>query len=197
MEETKNESGKEDLDDLVDKEEKIDHLSLLKAQRGGHAFPSHLSYGTSEKSKFTTFLLLVVILIILGAGGVFAWRLFLPATPKQANPSLLASPAPAATQAPVKTLNRGEWTFEVLNGSQVTGEAKKVATQLTKMGYTVVKTGNADKSTYTKDELFIRAEKGDEADLVLADLKSDFKIASISGVLKEGTASARLIIGGK
>jgi hypothetical protein len=58
-----------------------------------------------------------------------------------------------------------------------------------------VKTGNADKANYTQSQLFIRAEKGSEADLVLADLKDQFNIASISGVLKEGTASARLIIG--
>lgn len=164
-------------------------------KENGPAFSSQVSYSNQKGSSFKTLVLFLILLIILGVGGFYGWRYFNRniAKPAQVNPAPLVSPTPA----PTRSLNRAEWSFEVLNGSGVTGAAKVAADNLTGLGYVVVKTGNADKSNYTKNELFVREGKSADSNLILADLKTDFSIASVSGELTEGTASARLIIGSK
>lgn len=162
-------------------------------KESGPVLPAQMFSVSQKGASFKTSVLLFILLVILGAGGFYGWRYFNRniAKPVQVNPVPLVTPTPS----PTRSLNRADWSFEVLNGSGITGEAKKVAETLTKLGYTVVKTGNADKSNYTENELFVRADKSQDADLVLSDLKADFNIASISGTLTDGTASARLIIG--
>lgn len=100
---------------------------------------------------------------------------------------------PAPTPKPA--LVRSEWSFEVLNGSGVSGEAKKLAEELRKLGYEVLKTANADKDTYTQNQIFVRAGLKEKIDPVIADLKDIIKIASVAGELTDSSASARIIIG--
>ncbi|MBI2020479.1 LytR C-terminal domain-containing protein [Candidatus Daviesbacteria bacterium] len=92
-------------------------------------------------------------------------------------------------------LDRSEWSFEVLNGTTVKGAAKKLADQLIELGYQVIKTANADASDYTETQLFISKDYKERGDLLLEDLEKEINIASISGELKDSTASARIIIG--
>jgi hypothetical protein len=99
------------------------------------------------------------------------------------------------TVAPKQVLVRSEWSFEVLNGSGVAGAAKKVADQLIALGYQVVETGNADKQTYKGNGLFVSQEMEGKLDLMVADLKDTIEIATVAGVLKDSTASARIIVG--
>ncbi|MDP3948289.1 MAG: LytR C-terminal domain-containing protein [bacterium] len=147
-------------------------------------------------------LLIIGLLAILLIGGFFLNQKFriLPGSgSSQPEPSPLPSPSPSPSPEPI--LNRSEWSFEVLNGSGVTGQAKKIADQIKALGYPVVKTGNADKSNYAdsqilaKEELLDGGASGTKIDLVIADLKDIIKIASVAGELTEGTASARIIIG--
>lgn len=112
-------------------------------------------------------------------------------------------PAPAATaeseSAPAPSvrpvLDRLKWSLEILNGSGVTGAARKTADKVQSLGYPVVRTGNADRQTYDKTELWVKKELADQAELVIADLKDAVKIASAAGELRDSTASARIIIG--
>lgn len=99
------------------------------------------------------------------------------------------------TVAPKQVLLRSEWSFEVLNGSGVAGAAKKVADQLTSLGYKVVETGNADKQTYKGNGLFVSSEMEGKLDLMMADLKNTIEIATVAGTLRDSTASARIIVG--
>lgn len=105
-------------------------------------------------------------------------------------PALIPSPSP---EQPV--LQRSDWSFEVLNGSGVTGEAKKVADKLQALGYQIVKTGNADKNSYSKTQISVQKDLLEKIDLVVADIKDVIKVASVAGELKDSTASARIIIG--
>jgi hypothetical protein len=110
--------------------------------------------------------------------------------PKEAK----VEPSPAAVTVK-QTLIKSEWSFEVLNGSGVAGAAKNVADQLTSLGYRVVETGNADKQTYKGNGLFVSKNMRGKADLVVADLKGTLEIATIAGILRNSTASARIIVG--
>lgn len=102
----------------------------------------------------------------------------------------VVSPTPAA---PV--LVRSEWTFEVLNGSGTAGVAKKAADKLETLGYKVVSIDNADRQTYKGNGLFVSQEMQSKVDLLVADLKNTLTIATVAGVLKDSTVSARVIIG--
>lgn len=148
-----------------------------------------------EKSKKPLILTLILIGILLVTGFIF----------KSQIKNLVvgeASPTPAPTLTPVSSpastpnqLVRSDWSLEVLNGSGVSGLAKKVAEQLSDLGYPVVKTGNADKQTYKSTEILVRSDLKDKVELVIADLKDVVKIASVAGELEEGTSSARIILG--
>jgi hypothetical protein len=137
----------------------------------------------------------VLILIILGVGGF----IFLFINNSSDRESAVAPAAQESTQAsPSATLPvlvRSEWSFEVLNGSGIPGTSKKVADELTTLGYEVIQTGNADKQTYRGNELFVSPEMKNETDLLIADLKNTIEIATVAGVLRDSTASARIIVG--
>lgn len=146
-----------------------------------------------KKSKKTLYFLIVLILILAVLGFLFKSRIktLVTGSPKP-------TPTPTVTSTPTPTPNpliRSEWSFEVLNGTTTAGQAKKLADKLTALGYPVVKTGNADKDTYTQTEILVKKDLLDKIDLVVADLRDTVKIASMAGELKEGTASARIIIG--
>lgn len=145
--------------------------------------------------KLTVAIFLILVATITGAGFSFRHRI---------NQLLKGNPSPQPTQTPAPTsepkptpppLVRSDWSFEILNGSGVSGQAKKLADKIKNLGYPVVKSANADKQTYDKTEIFVKKELQDKINALIVDLKDIIKIASIEGELKEGTASARIIIG--
>ena len=150
----------------------------------------------NKKSNKTTLMLAIILLVILLTLGFFFRSkikgLFGGApssTPSlETNETFSPSPSPAP-------LVRSDWSLEVLNGSGVSGLARGVAAEFLKLGYSVVKTGNADKQTYDKTEILVRKDFMGKVDLIVADLRDVIKIASVAGELSEGTASARIIIG--
>lgn len=92
-------------------------------------------------------------------------------------------------------LVRSEITFEVLNGSGVSGAAAKATDKLKSLGYTVIKVGNADTSNYKNTSLYISKDITKLSALILEDIHLEYKNATFSGDLKSSTASARLILG--
>lgn len=92
---------------------------------------------------------------------------------------------------------KSDWTFEVLNGSGTSGAAKKMADQLIGLGYTVIKTGNADQNNYPITMLYVAQNMTEKQDLLLEDLKITLNIATIAGTFTDSTSSARIIVGRK
>lgn len=152
---------------------------------------------SKKSSKKTLILISALVLIFLVGAGVF-FRSQINVFLKGAEEKLQPTPTPEPTVVPTPTVEphiRSDWSLEVLNGSGVSGLAKKVAEKLIELGYPVVKTGNADNQSYEATQILVKTELLEKVDLVVADLKDAVKIASMAGELKEGTASARIIIG--
>ncbi len=146
-----------------------------------------------NQSKFI--ILALVLLTFVVAGVIFRQQikgLISGSVKVQSTPSPIPTSEPSPIPSP---LVKSDWSFEILNGSGVTGEAKKIADQIKELGYIVVKTGNADKNNYSKTEIFVKKDILDKIDLVIADLKDVIKVASYGGELNDSTASARIIIG--
>lgn len=148
-----------------------------------------------KKSKKTLFLIITLLIVFIGVAVIFRTDIKnLVVGEGTSTPTPIASPTPSPTPTP-NPLIRSDWSLEVLNGSGVSGLAKSVAEELRDLGYPVVKTGNADKQTYETTEILVRSDLEDKVGLVIADLKDTIKIATVAGELKEGTASARIILG--
>lgn len=151
------------------------------------------NFVTERKKSKKTLYLVILGIIILTVVGVFTVKTFMKAGTVE--PSASPSSTPVTVETPKPMLNKSEISFEVLNGTGVSGLAKKIADQLKDLGYQIVKTGNADKSTYEKTQISVKSDLKDKVDLIIADLKDVIKIASIGGELKDSTASARIILG--
>lgn len=199
---TRTESG-EDLEEESSKEEEnpsthedIKRSDILRRDLNQFVRDNQPGYNLNPQNrgsskKLITLILFILAIVVIGAGIYFMAGL---GGSKKAAPT----PTPSATAEPTptpKALNRSDWSMEVLNGSGVTGAAKKIADQLKALGYPVVKVGNADKDDYTSNQFFVKKGLEDSVNLVILDIKDIIKIASISGELKDSTASARIIIG--
>lgn len=151
--------------------------------------------GSSGTNFFVVGSIIMGILVLIG--GVFLFLNLKSFVPSEKE-TITATPAPTAKkEEPTPALVRSDWTFEVLNGSGVSGAAKKAADLLEEKGYTVIETGNADKSTYETTQLFVAESLRDKASLLLDDLKGDLQVTTISGTLKESNSkvTAQIIIG--
>ena len=143
--------------------------------------------------KFIIWLIILAILALII--GFFATSTFKGSSEKKVAES---SPVPVTTPTPTPELPqlvRSEISFEVLNGSGITGQAKKIADAIEELGYKVVKTGNADKQSYEESQIFVSEDLKEKIDLIVADLKDVIRIATVSGELKDSTPSAKIIIG--
>jgi len=154
----------------------------------------------SRKGKSGKKILVIsIVLVLLLIGGYFINKKFSISSQVRdvVQPTPIATPASLPTPTPVSkpVLNRSDWSLEILNGTDVTGAARQIANEARDLNYLVVKIGNADKNNYLVSQILVRKELEDQIELVIADLRDVIKIASIAGELKEGTASARIIIG--
>lgn len=158
--------------------------------------PSDLS-DLSEASNEGKKRLFIIGAVTFGVVALIVVGLFLTQRKNVTGPTPTPEPTstPAPTVTPKPSFDRSEWSLEVLNGTGVTGAAKKLADKLVELGYKIVKTGNADRSDYEASQLFVAKDMKDKQDLLLEDLKKEISIASVSGELKDSTASARIIVG--
>ena len=156
---------------------KSNFLDIVKAKE-----PLLQEPGQKGAPKITLILLVIMILII--AGGLFLARSYLnkirlKVTPSSSNsinlPIVSASPTPtasaSATPAATEEVAASDLRVQILNGSGVTGQASKVSAILKTLGYQDIKTGNGStKSTDTLLEVgaSVSAQQKDELKTTLA-----------------------------
>ncbi len=138
---------------------------------------------------------IIACLILISTGIVFFMYARQGAERKDVVSSVEKAQIKEIVKPTMPELNRAEISFEVLNGSGIAGEGKKAAGKITSLGYVVEETGNADNYDYKESELWVKKDFEDKADLILADLKKEFKNISFSGELKDTTAACRFILG--
>lgn len=134
----------------------------------------------------------LTLMIFLISGLVFVFYLKNSIT-KKVSPIQLTVETASPPSAPV--FDKSEWFLEVLNGSGISGAAKKSAEKLAGAGFKVIKIGNADKSNYPQTEVFIAKNHLDQTALLMKELDQVLNEATFSGELKDSTASAKIIIG--
>jgi hypothetical protein len=149
---------------------------------------------TKKSSKTNNFVIVGIVagMVILVAG---ATVLLLSLRSRSQEEAILEESLIEATPTPAPgiTLERKNITFEVLNASSTSGLAKKGAEKLEALGYKIGKTGNYS-GEVEENELYLSKDLMEKKDLILEDLKADFKISTVSGELKSATSSGRLIL---
>ena len=150
-----------------------------------------------EKSNKKLFIIGIIITIaVIVTTAIFGFYFLKQDAKEESVKEEKAETTPTPTSKPKTSLDRSEWSLEVLNGTATPGLAKELADKLEKLGYTIVESGNADKSSYEISEIYVSDDKtSEEIELLLVDIKKEIDISSSSGDLSEGTASARIIIG--
>lgn len=186
----------DDEDEEQSADEEISKSEVLRRDLNKFVRDNQPSYNLTPQSKkpsgkLITLILFILAVLVIGGGIYFVAGV---GSSKREQQEEAATPTQTPTPTPQR-VNRSEWSFEVLNGSGVTGAAKKLADQLKELGYQVSKVGNADRDDYETSQLYVSEDFADKVDAVVVDIKDIIKIASIAGELKNSTASARIIIG--
>lgn len=172
-------------------------------------------FHTARRKSNRKGLLIVASLILLLTLGSFASRFLGKATPETAvvpsptpvveTPTPVASasptikisvmPSPTIKLSPTKAADpKSAIKVEILNGSGKAGVALQTAKTVESFGYTVTRTGNADKFTYTG--LTILTKNATTLNLLKKDLSKDYTISSAAASLSSSaTVDARIIIG--
>ncbi len=187
------------MDPVKSEEQPIEEESPDVIGRIGSDNPNlkaNMTFAPEKKSNKKWFFVVILLVVVLAVGYFFRHQIknLVPGGVTSKPSSFPVTQLPSSTPTP-NPLIKSQWSFEVLNDSGATGLAKTIAAKVEALGYQVVKTGNADKSNYAQSEILVTKDLLEKVDLVIADLKDAIKIASVAGELKEGTASARIIIG--
>ena len=176
--------------------------------------------GSSAKRYITVVVIIVVIVLILL--GVFKFasnsgskKIEITPTPTQEvlptdTPTPEVSETPSPTQKPTATpkpsvnpidkssgLDRSKLSIHVLNGTSITGAAKKASDFLEGLGYNVVQIGNADNSDYAQTEIQIATAQNKYLDLLKKDLSVNYTIGNTSSDLSASESANVVVIVGK
>jgi flagellar basal body-associated protein FliL len=120
-------------------------------------------------------------------------------TPEPTERTGTPTPTKAASSNPVDSasgLDRSDLSIHVLNGSGVTGAAKKAADFLEGLGYNVVDYDNADNSDYAQTEIQISSAQSKYLNLLKKDLSGEYTVGSSSDAPPSSeTADAVVIVG--
>lgn len=115
------------------------------------------------------------------------------------SPSATATPEPTPTPTPEPTVDRGEFTVKVLNGTPTTGLAGTIRDKLKELGYKTAAPGNAADSDVSQTE--IRVKEGTASAELLQrltlDLAPTYEAKEGEKLDKKAAYDAEVIIGTK
>lgn len=118
-----------------------------------------------------------------------------PKTKVTPTPTNKPTPTPQRSATSAAELKRQAISVQVLNGSGVTGAARKVADYLSGFFYTIAGTGNTDNTDY--DKTVIQTKKEEDLELLKADLGAQYEIGTASANLSSSSSYDALVIIGK
>lgn len=158
----------------------------------------------AKRSNIWFFIWVVLITFILALAcitGVYYFTTNSSIKPPSLNfnfSSPTATPVPTAVPTPTpKPVDLTAYTINVLNGSNVTGEAGRLKTKLVNAGFKVGTTGNADNNSYTNTVIEAKKDTNQEyLSALIAELKKTYLIdANITTLRTSNTSDVIVIIG--
>ena len=153
-------------------------------------------YDSAPKKNFMWPILFVFIIAILMLGGIFVYKKGM-ITSEKVNVVTL-SPTPTLTPQPTKTVDLTKYEIEILNGSEVSGEAGRQRTSLEEQGFTISAVGNASNSNYT--DTIIQAKEEVDKDFIAklkSTLEGTFTVGEIEVLSDDALTPIVVILGTK
>lgn len=170
------------VDPLTDFKEKMNEEEFL---------PSDMP----PKKNFMWPILFIFIITLLILSGVFVYN---NNTKGERVNVVTLSPTPTITPEPTKAIDLSKYEIEILNGSEVNGEAGRQKESLEAEGFAISSIGNADNSDYT--DTIIKAKKEVEKaflDKLKNVLKNTFTVGEIETLPDDSLSLVVVIIGTK
>jgi hypothetical protein len=167
-------------------------------------FSQHQQPQTPKRAnKFHLLILVVIGVVVIGftvyilKGGFGDINIGTPAP--SPSPFATATPEPTPTPTPEPTVDRGEFTVKVLNGTSTSGLAGTIRDKLKELGYKTATPGNAADSDVTQTE--IRVKDGTASAELLQrltlDLAPTYEAKEGEKLDKKAAYDAEVIIGTK
>lgn len=146
------------------------------------------------KKNYMWPILFIFIIALVILGGVFVYR---QGVNKKSDVNVVTlSPTPTVVPSPTIALDLSKYPIEVLNGSEVGGEAGRQKANLEGKGFTVASVGNADNSDYTKTIIQAK-ENVDKAflDKLKSVLEESFVVGEVEVLPEDADSDVIVIIG--
>src|SRR5260221_2513861 len=119
--------------------------------------------GVTPKNKFLYILgILCFVVITIFSAGIFLFYQNNFKGKSENKQVVVIESQVTPQQAETSTFDKTNITFEILNGSGVTGAAKKAADTVSGLGYKVLRTGNSEDTTSNK--LYLKDQTKEFAD---------------------------------
>jgi hypothetical protein len=155
-----------------EKRQKEDPLVEFKEKMNREEYSD---FGAPTKKNFMWPILFIFIIAICLLAGVFLYKNGININNKIDVEK--PSPTPVVTVEPTKAVDLTQYEIEVLNGSEVSGEAGRQKASLEEEGFTVSSVGNADNSDYTDTVIQAKSEVSkDFVDKLEAFLEDSFTV---------------------
>lgn len=142
----------------------VDSLRKKTDLKGSDSQSLILMVDGVHKSFLLKWFLLAMIFIVILASGFFVFKNYKNIFPVKKVIIPTSVPTKIPTPIPSKVEEKKIYQISVLNGSGITGEAKKVADSLIALGLEVSNVGNADNSNY--QETIIRYRENVQANFI-------------------------------
>ncbi len=163
-------------------------------------FFSQHQQSPKRANKFHLLILVLIGIAVIGftvyilKGGFGEINITPEASP---SPSPVESASPTPTPTPEPTVERGDFTIRVLNGTSTTGLAGTVSDKLEELGYETANPGNATNSAFTQTQ--IRIKEGENATALFErlklDLAPDYDAQQSTNLPDNSTNDAEVILG--
>lgn len=109
-----------------------------------------------QKKNFMWPILFIFIIALVLLGGIFVYK---QGMNKGTDVNVVTlSPTPTTIPTPTITVDLSKYEIQILNGSEVDGEAGRQKANLEAEGFTISSVGNADSSDYTKTIIQAKAD---------------------------------------
>ena len=176
----------------------------MKAESTFFQESAHVERSSNKPTLVIIFF--VVLFLVIAALGVYYF-----VSSKNPNGQLgkkqLVSPTVQPTEVPTPvatteasitpdSLERSKLNVAVLNGSGIGGAARGISANLTKLGYTVARVGNADGFAYTDITIRIKKSKAAYLPSLKKDLETDPEVKKVStSIVDTLSTDAEVIVG--
>lgn len=164
--------------DLLKIGDMTSEADTIKPSRAEQVLAQESKNGFFSKSNF-----ILLFIIAFLCGGVFFGLLYfnvvkLPMDSMSFGPTPTAAPLPTSTPIPQPTFDKAGATVKIMNGTGTPGQAGKVKTIMSDLGFSTITTDNAEEKTTITRVVFSSNVPSSIQDSIVEKLKETFKNVS-------------------